>query len=91
MAAEIQGNGEIKEVPVQAAKEVDVGEGGGGVRLDVGVGDGGEGKKARRVSSDVRVRYPVTTVEKQPARMVVIGDIHGDLGEASSLVDIDSV
>lgn len=36
-----------------------------------------------RVSSDVRARFPVTVVEKQPERMVVIGDVHGDLGERS--------
>lgn len=84
MAAEVQSNGEIAELPVDA-KEGEGGSGGGAGTglggLDGGGREGGGQAKARRVSSDVRVRYPVTTVEKQPARMVVIGDIHGDLGE----------
>lgn len=33
------------------------------------------------MSANVRARFPVTVVEKQPQRMVVIGDVHGDLGE----------
>lgn len=41
------------------------------------------GKKEgqRRVSADAAARFPVTDVEKQPDRMVVIGDVHGDLGK----------
>lgn len=35
----------------------------------------------RRVSADAAARFPVTDVEKQPDRMVVIGDVHGDLGK----------
>lgn len=65
MAAEVQGNGEILETVV---------EGGGS-------GGGGDIVRKVRVSSDVRARFPVTIVEEQPARMVVIGDVHGDLGE----------
>lgn len=33
------------------------------------------------MSADARTRFPVTVVEEQPERMVVIGDVHGDLGE----------
>ncbi len=37
-------------------------------------------RRRRRVSADARARFPVTDVEEQPERMVVIGDVHGDLG-----------
>lgn len=65
MAAEVQGNGEILETVVEGGRS----------------GGGGDIVRKGRVSSDVRARFPVTIVEEQPARMVVIGDIHGDLGE----------
>lgn len=38
--------------------------------------------RSTRVSASAEVRFPVTTVEKMPERMVVIGDVHGDFGEA---------
>lgn len=41
--------------------------------------------RPKRVSATAEPRFPVTTVEKQPERMVVIGDVHGDIGEPSSL------
>ena len=74
-AAEVQANGDISAASRAPGKVQ-------GMEAEVGAWDGvpGEGKK-RRVSSDVSVRFPVTSVEKQPERMVVIGDVHGDLGE----------
>ncbi|CAM9674337.1 unnamed protein product [Ascophyllum nodosum] len=73
-AAEVQANGDISAASRAPGKVQ-------GMEAEVGAWDGvpGEGKK-RRVSSDVSVRFPVTSVEKQPERMVVIGDVHGDLG-----------
>ncbi|CAB1113116.1 unnamed protein product [Ectocarpus sp. CCAP 1310/34] len=56
-------------------------------------GDAGSSPKRRRVSSDVTTRFPITVVEKQPRRLVVIADVHGDLGAfaetllAAGLVD----
>lgn len=39
------------------------------------------------MSADARTRFPVTTVEEQPERMVVIGDVHGDLGEHTNSLE----
>lgn len=74
-AAEVMSNGDIAEASV----EEDVTAAGQGEGVS-GVGEGM--RKARaRVSSDVRTRFPVTVVDEQPERMVVIGDVHGDVGE----------
>eukprot|EP00903_Cladosiphon_okamuranus_P006063 g5978.t1 len=61
-------------------------QGGGDVLATAcSAGEGGEGgiaevrRRQRRVSADARTRFPVTVVEEQPERMVVIGDVHGDL------------
>lgn len=77
-AAEVQANGDILAAEAPGIVEV-------GGKLDVEKGnveDIGEKDRIKRVSSDVSVRFPVTTVEEQPERMVVIGDVHGDLGES---------
>lgn len=77
MAAEVQSQGDIY-------MEDSSGRSGGSGSGNGGRYQGGGGqldRKMRRVSSDVRVRFPVTTVEEQPERMVVIGDVHGDIGE----------
>lgn len=37
--------------------------------------------RRQRVSATAEVRFPITTVEKQPERMIVIGDVHGDIGK----------
>lgn len=78
VAAEVQANGDILAAEAPGIVEV-----GGGLDVAKGnVEDIGENGKSKRVSSDVSVRFPVTTVEEQPERMIVIGDVHGDLGES---------
>lgn len=53
------------------------------------VGSSVEKMRPKRVSATAEPRLPVTTVEKQPERMVVIGDVHGDIGEPSSLTRME--
>lgn len=77
-AAEVQANGDIFAAEAPGIVEV-----GGRLEAEKGnVEDTGEKDRSKRVSSDVSVRFPVTMVEEQPERMVVIGDVHGDLGES---------
>lgn len=45
------------------------------------IDNGSSPKNAKRVSADVTARFPVTNVAEQPERMVVIGDVHGDIGK----------
>eukprot|EP00752_Nemacystus_decipiens_P007590 g6782.t1 len=75
---DVQGNGDV------LAEACSPGEGEEGGASEV---------RRRRVSADARTRFPVTTVEEKPERMVVIGDVHGDLDafaetlRAAALVD----
>lgn len=83
VAAEVQANGETVIVS-------NIGTGSSEGEADKTEEDPDRNKSAeaapKRVSLGARARFPVTVVEEQPGRMVVIGDVHGDLGEAEFLL-----